>query len=104
MGWGGGPCPPCTAGVRSGRLCGVWVRFVSPLSFLSFSFVYRQMAAFRFFVLGQMGDADGVSGGVRFVSMVGVGRALTAARCRSFFDAGGIDWRRWGSFVWGSFR
>jgi hypothetical protein len=104
MGWGGGAMPPCTASVRSGRLCGVCVRFVSPLSFLSFSFVYRQMAAFRFFVLGQMGDVDDGGGGARFVSMLGGDRAPTAARCRSFFGAGGIDWRRWGSFVWGSFR
>lgn len=104
MGWGGGAVPPCTASVRSGRLCVVCVRFVSPLSFLSFSFVYRQMAAFRFFVLGQMGDADDGGGGVRFVSVLGVGRAPTAARCRTLSVCRGIGGVGRGSFVWGSFR
>jgi hypothetical protein len=104
MGWGGGACPPCTASVRSGRLCGVWASFVSFVLFVSFSFVYRQMAAFRFFVLGQMGGGDGGAIGVRFVSVLGVGRAPSVARCRSFFGVGGIGGVGWGSFVWGSFR
>ena len=105
MGWGGGACPPRTAGVRSGRLCGVWASFVSFVSFVCISFVYRQMAAFRFFDLGQMGDADGVSSGVRSSAAIVLRRRQGVERSRSVgVSTGGAGGRSFGGRFGGSLR